>query len=116
MPVHDDQTLEFQFDRRFTELETRFAFQEQGALHGERQVQHGGEAVVAHVLVAGQVLLELRDRVDDSHSYERSVCVQGACYCVRRGDRARARPSRTACASVALHQENGKVYEWNCIS
>jgi SlyX protein len=29
MPVQDDQTLEFQFDRRFTELETRFAFQEQ---------------------------------------------------------------------------------------
>ena len=29
MPAHDDQTLEFQFDRRFTELETRFAFQEQ---------------------------------------------------------------------------------------
>ena len=29
MPVHDDQTLEFQFDRRFNELETRFAFQEQ---------------------------------------------------------------------------------------
>ena len=24
-----DNTLEFQFDRRFTELETRFAFQEQ---------------------------------------------------------------------------------------
>ena len=34
MPAHDDQTLEFQFDRRFTELETRFAFQEQ-ALHLE---------------------------------------------------------------------------------
>ena len=29
MPAHDDQTLEFQFDRRFTELETRFAFQVQ---------------------------------------------------------------------------------------
>ena len=29
MPAHDDQTLEFHFDRRFTELETRFAFQEQ---------------------------------------------------------------------------------------
>lgn len=29
MPVQDDRTLEFQFDRRFTELETRFAFQEQ---------------------------------------------------------------------------------------
>lgn len=28
MPVPDN-TLEFQFDRRFTELETRFAFQEQ---------------------------------------------------------------------------------------
>ena len=28
MPV-PDTTLEFQFDRRFTELETRFAFQEQ---------------------------------------------------------------------------------------
>jgi SlyX protein len=28
MPAQDDQTLEFQFDRRFTELETRFAFQE----------------------------------------------------------------------------------------
>ena len=28
MPV-SDTTLEFQFDRRFTELETRFAFQEQ---------------------------------------------------------------------------------------
>lgn len=28
MPIADD-TLEFQFDRRFTELETRFAFQEQ---------------------------------------------------------------------------------------
>lgn len=27
MPVQD-HTLEFQFDRRFTELETRFAFQE----------------------------------------------------------------------------------------
>ena len=32
MPAHDDQTLEFQFDRRFTELETRFAFQEQALL------------------------------------------------------------------------------------
>ena len=29
MPARDDETLEFQFDRRFTELETRFAFQEQ---------------------------------------------------------------------------------------
>ncbi len=29
MPAQDDQTLEFQFDRRFNELETRFAFQEQ---------------------------------------------------------------------------------------
>jgi SlyX protein len=28
MPIADDN-LEFQFDRRFTELETRFAFQEQ---------------------------------------------------------------------------------------
>ena len=28
MPVADD-SLEFQFDRRFNELETRFAFQEQ---------------------------------------------------------------------------------------
>ena len=28
MPLSDD-SLEFQFDRRFTELETRFAFQEQ---------------------------------------------------------------------------------------
>lgn len=28
MPT-SDQTLEFQFDRRFTELETRLAFQEQ---------------------------------------------------------------------------------------
>jgi SlyX protein len=28
MPVPDD-SLEFQFDRRFNELETRFAFQEQ---------------------------------------------------------------------------------------
>lgn len=28
MPVPDN-SLEFQFDRRFTELETRFAFQEQ---------------------------------------------------------------------------------------
>ena len=28
MPVQDD-SLEFQFDRRFTELETRFSFQEQ---------------------------------------------------------------------------------------
>jgi SlyX protein len=28
MPAQDDQTLEFQYDRRFTELETRFAFQE----------------------------------------------------------------------------------------
>ena len=32
MPAHDDQTLEFPFDRRFTELETRFAFQEQALL------------------------------------------------------------------------------------
>jgi SlyX protein len=29
MPAREDETLEFQFDRRFTELETRFAFQEQ---------------------------------------------------------------------------------------
>ena len=29
MPVPPDETLEFQFDRRFTELESRFAFQEQ---------------------------------------------------------------------------------------
>jgi SlyX protein len=29
MPAQDDQTLEFQFDRRFNELETRAAFQEQ---------------------------------------------------------------------------------------
>ena len=29
MPAQHDQTLEFQFDRRFTELETRAAFQEQ---------------------------------------------------------------------------------------
>ncbi len=28
MPEHEDQALEFQFDRRVTELETRFAFQE----------------------------------------------------------------------------------------
>ena len=28
MPAQDDRTLEFQFDRRFTELETRFTFQE----------------------------------------------------------------------------------------
>ena len=32
MPAHDDQTLEFQFDRRFTELETRFACQVQALL------------------------------------------------------------------------------------
>lgn len=32
MPAQDDQTLEFQFDRRFTELETRFAFQEQAMI------------------------------------------------------------------------------------
>ena len=29
MPIAADQNLEFQFDRRFTELETRLAFQEQ---------------------------------------------------------------------------------------
>ena len=29
MPAPPDETLEFQFDRRFTELESRFAFQEQ---------------------------------------------------------------------------------------
>ena len=29
MPVPPDESLEFQFDRRFTELESRFAFQEQ---------------------------------------------------------------------------------------
>jgi SlyX protein len=29
MPVPPDETLEFQFDRRVTELESRFAFQEQ---------------------------------------------------------------------------------------
>ena len=28
MPQREDQTLEFQFDRRVTELESRFAFQE----------------------------------------------------------------------------------------
>jgi SlyX protein len=28
MPVPPDESLEFQFDRRFTELESRFAFQE----------------------------------------------------------------------------------------
>lgn len=28
MPAPDDSSLEFQFDRRFTELETRFSFQE----------------------------------------------------------------------------------------
>ena len=28
MPAREDQTLEFQFDRRVTELESRFAFQE----------------------------------------------------------------------------------------
>ena len=29
MPVPPDENLEFQFDRRVTELESRFAFQEQ---------------------------------------------------------------------------------------
>ena len=29
MPVPPDESLEFQFDRRVTELESRFAFQEQ---------------------------------------------------------------------------------------
>ena len=28
MPAREDQTLEFQFDRRVTELESRFSFQE----------------------------------------------------------------------------------------
>jgi SlyX protein len=32
MPVPPDESLEFQFDRRVTELESRFAFQEQALL------------------------------------------------------------------------------------
>ena len=53
MPM-PDQSLEFQFDRRFTELETRFAFQEQALteMSDALAASRGGERRSNHQLLA----------------------------------------------------------------
>jgi SlyX protein len=65
MPVPDD-SLEFQFDRRFNELETRFAFQEQAiAEMSDALAAARAEASRNHELLqrAMEDLKQLRNRL-----------------------------------------------------
>ena len=53
---------------QFGLADTGFAFEEQRAAHGECEVQHGGQAVVAQIVVCGELGLELFNGVDDDDS------------------------------------------------
>jgi len=60
MPAQDDQTLEFQFDRRFTELETRFAFQEQALLEMSDALAAAREAAARNQDLLERALEDLK--------------------------------------------------------